>query len=87
MMKGGGQIAPGLECTKGRLKSRRLPILVCSRGGLVPASVQYLKAHAGKADMRLVNLDLIVLYGSMSKLGEALDPHRRAARTIGSQPS
>jgi hypothetical protein len=34
--------------------------LVCSRGGIVPASVQYLKAHAGKADIRLLNLDLVV---------------------------
>ena len=58
--EGGWPNRTGLEEHEREIEAEAVAYLVCSRGGVIPASVQYLKAHAGKADMRLVNLGLIV---------------------------
>jgi hypothetical protein len=58
--EGGWPNRTGLGEHEREIEAEAVAYLVCSRGGIVPASVQYLKAHAGKAEMRLVNLDLIV---------------------------
>jgi hypothetical protein len=58
--EGGWPNRTGLEENGREIEAEAVAYLVCSRGGIIPASVQYLKAHAARADIRLVNLDLIV---------------------------
>jgi IrrE N-terminal-like domain len=58
--EGGWPNRTDLEKHEREIEAEAVAYLVCSRGGIVPASVQYLRAHAGKADIRLINLDLIV---------------------------
>jgi hypothetical protein len=58
--EGGWPNRTGLEKHEREIEAEAVAYLVCSRGGIIPASVQYLKAHAAKADIRLINLDLIV---------------------------
>ena len=42
------------------IEAEAVAYLVASRAGVVPASAQYLKEYAKRADMTKVNLDLIV---------------------------
>jgi IrrE N-terminal-like domain len=58
--EGGWPNRTGLGYHEREIEAEAVAYLVCSRGGVVPASVQYLKAHAGKGETTLVNLDLIV---------------------------
>lgn len=42
------------------IEAEAIAYVVCSRGGIIPASAQYLKKHAALADIANVNLDLVV---------------------------
>jgi hypothetical protein len=50
----------GLGKHEREVEAEAVAYLVASRAGIVAASARYLKAHAGRADMSIVNEDLIV---------------------------
>ncbi len=42
------------------VEAEAVAYLVASRAGLVAASAEYLKSHASRADIKAINIDLIV---------------------------
>jgi hypothetical protein len=80
--EGGRPNRTGLGEHEREIEAEAVAYLVCSRGGIVPASVQYLKAHAGKADLRFSSSPL-------SKKGKDHDETQHKPvpkRALGKQP-